>query len=380
MTTKFSGVALRSEESGATATPFPMKAFHHEMQRIRQGEQRDVTLKSYLAESFGSEVTPERFYAELGIDIGRTTVEKMLNTSELNRWLFPEIFRDAIRKGLEYTPFYSTLIVGEETINGTGLTMPYMEASSEPADQFRLRDVNEGATITEGEPLLTWNEKQVTIRKKGRGLKQTYESIMFTPIDLAAIYFEEMGSRLGADLDAELINIAYNGDQANGSEAAPVIGATAANTLAYTDLSRAWIRFRRIGRNSSVLLASEADAITILDMAQFQPSIPANSRPESGVTLRSNLTPLPTAQDIYVHEAIPTGKPMLVDTSRAFVQLTAMPLLIESDKIVSRQINGEYVSIITGFANVFRDGRMVLDYTTTLGTNPGPSVPSYYNL
>ena len=36
---------------------------------------------------------------------------------------------------------------------------------------------------------------------------------------------------------------------------------------------------------------------------------------------------------------------------------------------------GEYVSIITGFANLFRDARLVLDYTTSLSTNPGPSVP-----
>jgi hypothetical protein len=370
--TKFSGVAVRPES-------FNMKAFHDEMQRLRQ-QQKDVSLKSYLAESFGQEMSPERFYQELGIDLSSMTVEKMLNTSELNKWLFPEIFRDAIRRGLEYTPFYGTLITGEESINGTGLTMPMMEITGEDPDRVRLRDVNEGATITEGEPLITWREKQVTIRKKGRGIKQTYESLMFTPIDLAAIFFEELGTRLGADLDAELINIAYNGDQADGSESAPVIGVETPGTLLYTDLARAWIRFRRLGRNSSVILASEEDALTVLDMEQFKPSRDPRWVSESGVTLRSNVTPLPTAQDIYVHEAVPTGRPMLVDTARAFVQLTAMPLLIESEKIVSRQINGEYVSIITGFANVFRDGRMVLDYTTDLATNPGPQIQSYYSL
>jgi hypothetical protein len=362
--TKFSGVALNED--------FPMEAFHKEMQRLRKT--KDVTLKGYLAETYGGEMSPESFYRELGIDLDGMTVEKMLNTSELNRYLSPEIFRDAIRRGLEYTPFYSSMVAVEETIAGTGLTMPFIDFTDIDRDAVQLRDVNEGATITEGE-VVAWSEKQVNIKKKGRGLKQTYESIMFTPLDLAAIYFEELGTQLGADLDRDLIDIAINGDQADGSESAPVIGASVANTLTYLDLARAWIRFRRIGRNSTVMLTSEADAVTILNMAEFQKTQIPNGVAPSGITLNV-ANPLPTSQDIFVHDAIPTGKIILVDRARAFIQLTAMPLLIESEKIVSRQIEGEYVSIITGFANIFRDGRIVLDYTTTLVTNPGPSAPT----
>jgi hypothetical protein len=33
------------------------------------------------------------------------------------------------------------------------------------------------------------------------------------------------------------------------------------------------------------------------------------------------------------------------------------------------------VSIITGFANVFNDGRLVIDVNSTLVANPGPAVP-----
>jgi hypothetical protein len=75
-----------------------------------------------------------------------------------------------------------------------------------------------------------------------------------------------------------------------------------------------------------------------------------------------------------VHQAVPTKKIIFVDRTRAVVQLTAMPLLIESERIVRRQLEGQFASIMTGFANVFRDGRMVLDWSTTIGTNPGPVV------
>lgn len=348
---------------------YNMKAFHEDMQKLRQ-QGKDISLKQFLGETYGPDYSPDKFYAELGIDLDGLTVEKMLNTSDMTRYLFPEVFRDAIVRGLEYTPFYGRLVTGEERISSTGLTMPSMDWTTIDQDEIKLRDTAEGATITEGE-IMVWNEKQVNIRKKARGLKQTYESIMFTPIDLARVFFEELGVKLGADLDRELVNIALNGDQKDNSESAPVIGATTAGTLTYRDITRAWTRFKRIGRNSSVMIANEADVLTILDMPEFQRTQGAGNVTPSGVTLNV-VNPLPTTQDILVTDAIPAGKILFVDVARAFVQLTAMPLLIETDKIVSRQLNGEYVSIITGFANIFRDGRMVLDYNTTLATNPGP--------
>lgn len=361
MSTKFSAIKVGRE--------YNMKAFHHEMQKMRQ-QGKDISLKGFLAMTYGDEYTPERFYGELGVDLNGMTVEKMLSTDDLTRYLFPEVFRDAIVRGLEYTPIYGRLVTGEERIESTGLTMPKFDWTLVDQDELRLRDTNEAATITEGD-IMVWSEKTVNIKKKARGLRQTYESLMFTPIDLARVYFEEMGVKLGADLDREAIDILLNGDQGDGSESAPVIGATTANTLSYRDISRAWTRFRRIGRNSTIMLASEADVLTILDMPEFQRTIFPGATAPSGVNLNV-VNPLPTSQDIYVTDGVPTGMIVLVDTARAMVQLTAMPLLIETDKIVSRQITGEYVSIMTGFANIFKDGRLVLDYTTNLATNPGP--------
>lgn len=364
MATKFSTVKVNREMN--------MRAFHKEMQKRREGGE-DTTLKSFLAETYGCEYTPEKFYSELGVDLKSMTVEKMLNTSELSRWLFPEVFRDAIRRGLEYSPIYPSLITGDEPIPSTGITMPSLDFSATATSEaVRLRDTNEGATITEGE-IIVWAEKQVTIKKKARGLKQTYESIMFTPINLATVYFEELGTRLGIDLDKDFINIALNGDQADASQSSPVIGASVANTLTYNDIARAWIRFRRIGRNSAAMITNEADAVTILSMAQFQQTQASGQVTPSGVTLNAN-TPLPNSQDIYVHDSMPAKKILFVDPARAFTKLTAMPLLVESERLVSRQIEGEYVSIITGFANIFKDGRLVLDYSTDLATNPGPLV------
>jgi hypothetical protein len=372
--TKFTGVAINDD--------FNMEQFHAAMQKERR-ERKNTTLKSFLADTYGEEMSPEKFYSTLGLDLNGMTVEKMLSTDAMSRYLFPEVFRDAIIRGLQYAPFYPKLVTGEETINSTGITMPFMDWRTTPLGTtdrgvYQMRDVHEGATITEAE-LVVYTEKQVNIKKIARGLKQSYESIMFTPINLATVYFEELGVVMGADLDRSLINVLINGDQADNSQSAFVIGATTASTLTFTDIARAWIRFKRIFRTSTVMLTSEADAIMVMMMEQFlrkyYPGAQAVGFPSapSGVTINVT-TPLPNTQDIYVHDAIPTGKLVMVDITKAAVQLTAMPLLLETDKIIARQMNETFVSIITGFANIFRDGRLVLDYTTSLSTNPGPVV------
>lgn len=363
---------MKFKFAGTPMASASVKAIHQDLQSLRE-KGHDLSLSEYIGKSWdGAGIA--KFYEEVGLDLSGMTVGKMLNTSENNRFLLPEIIRDAIVQGLEYTPIHTSLVAASESIDGSGLTMPFIDWREADRDEVSLRDTNEGATITEGQ-IITWSEKQVTISKKARGLKQTYESIMWTPIDLAAIYFQELGTTLGADLDRDFIDVIINGDQANGSEAAPVIGVTTANTLTYTDLVRAWVRFRRIGRNSTAMICNETDAITILNMDEFKRTLPANGVAPSGVTLNVS-SPLPSSQDILVHDSIPAKKIVLVDRARAVVQLTAMPLLIESEKIVSRQIQGEYVSIITGFANIFRDGRMIIDYSTNLTTNPGPTPPA----
>lgn len=345
-----------------------MKALHDELQAIRRTG-TDVTLKGYL-DNVWPGTSPDSFYKALDIDLSVMNVNKMIETSEMSRWLFPEIFRDAIRRGLNYAPFYQNLVAVAERIESTGITMPAIDYSGDA--NVRMRDSSEAATITEG--TVTWSEKQVSIKKKARGIRQSYESIMFIPIRLTTVFFEDMGSRMGADLDADLINVLINGDQADSSEAAPVIGTASGAGIVYKDLVRVWVRMQRLGRPSTAMVMSEANALDVLDLDAFKNKWPSPGASESPTNLRWR-TPLPSTQDIYVHANVPAANIIFVDTTKAVAQLTAMPLLIESDRLVNRQVVGDFASIITGFANIFTDARIVMATNTNLTTNPGPSLP-----
>jgi hypothetical protein len=328
---------------------FDVKTLHFDLQKQRQ-QGDDVTLKGALQDLFGADYTPEQFYAQLEIDLSKMTVEKLITTSESTKWLFPEIFRDAIRKGLGYAPFHPALVTSEEQIDSTGITMPFFNP---PVSDFR--EVNQGANIAEG--VLTWGEKQVTIKKRAMGLKQTYESIMFTPIALAAIYFEDLGTQLGRGLDADFVEVLLNGDQADGSEAPITYGVDTINSLTYADIVYVWLRMTRDARRPTAMIANIDTALRLLLLEPFF----NRQQPYPPVAQLNLQTPLPNEQDLYIHDDVPEDQIIFVDPTRAVVQLTAMNLLIESERIVSRQLVGDYASIITGFANVFGDARRILD-------------------
>jgi hypothetical protein len=104
-------------------------------------------------------------------------------------------------------------------------------------------------------------------------------------------------------------------------------------------------------------------------MAAFQMPVKALGAPLVELNLQSAL---PANQDLYVHSDVPDDQIVLIDTTKAFVQLTAMKLLIESERIMAKQLNGQYASIITGFANIFSDARIILDSTQNIAARPGP--------
>ncbi len=60
------------------------------------------------------------------------------------------------------------------------------------------------------------------------------------------------------------------------------------------------------------------------------------------------------------------------------MQVTAQPLLLEVEKIASRQMQGTWASIYTGFVNIQRNGRIVVDPTQDIDDAPWPAwMPPY---
>lgn len=333
------------------------KKLHKEMEAIRLTG-RDVTLTEHLKSNY-SEMSADKYYAELDVDPTQVSIGQVLDRQdEAVRWLVPEIFRDAIRKGFIASPIYRDFIIREETTRQPTLVAPFWDTT---------KIDNSPKALGAGESMelgaLKYGQKTVHISKTGIGLEIVDEAIRYSNISLMALFLQDVGIKLGSSLTRELINILINGDQADGSEAASTVGVGTAGTLSWNDFIKVFVRGGLRNRRWYKCIGNETTINYLMDMPEFRMSNKM-ANPE----LRMNVkTPgvLPSSLDVYVHSSVPNNQLVMVDTDLAAVQLTAVPLTVESDRIVQRQLNGTYVSLTTGFMNIFGDARVILDRSAT---------------
>lgn len=322
---------------------------------------QDVTLAEYFLAK--ESLSMDGLYEDLGLDPSSATIQNMINMPDsAMRWLIPEIFRDALRLGLRKNPIYPNLIAGEQTVNQTSVTMPAINMSeATPAK------VGVGETIPIGD--VSFDQKTVKIYKLGRGVTIPYEVQQYVALNVVQIFLQDFGVKLAMGLDTLAINTLINGDQVGGTDSAPVVGITTANTLVFRDLLRIWVRMARLGKAPSVMVGGETAAMDILDLLTTTKYF-GTPRASVNVNMKS---PMPQSSDFYVHGVVPTSKVIMLDPSSALIKLNAQPLLVETDKIVQNQTQETYASLTTGFATIFRDSRIIMDETLAFAGNGFPS-------
>lgn len=331
------------------------KKLHKEMELVRQTG-RDLTLTEHLKDAYDG-MTIDKYYAELGVDPTNVSVGQILDRQDESvRWLVPEIFRDAIRKGFINSPIYQDFIIREETVSQPTQVAPFWDTTGIDNSP---KPLGAGEAMELGS--LKYGQKTVHISKTGIGLEIVDEAIRYSSVSMMALFLQDVGIKLGSSLSKQLINVLINGDQANGSEAASTVGVATAATMVYGDLVKVFVRGSLRNRKWLKTIGNEATINFLLNMPEFRPT---NLFGAPNLTLNTK-TPVPKTIDAYVHNSVPNNQLIMVDPSLAAVQLTAVPLTVESERIVQRQLNGTYVSVTTGFMNVFSDARIILDRSVT---------------
>ena len=315
-------------------------------------------------------ISLESYYNELGINPQIDSISNIFTTDDTNdlRWLVPELFRDTMRLGLRRSSMWPSLIAAEQNISQLKIKMPQIQKSD--ADP---RYVNQAETISTG--TITFDEKEVEIRKIGRGIKVPYEVLDYVSLDVVSLFFEDMGNQLGLALDVWAIDTLINGEQASGSESAPVIGVGTAATKEYRDFLRIWIRMSRLGRTPNTIIGGENAALDTLDLPEFKTNTfggtaPASVPTSSALSLK---TPIPNNSNYYIHGNVPTDQEIIMDPSSSLIKFNSKPLMVESEKIVSNQTEAWYASLTTGFAKLFTDSTVIMDKSLAFSGNGFPA-------
>lgn len=306
--------------------------------------------------------TMDHLMDSLGINSQFDTISNILTVpDESIRWIVPEIVRAHIRLGLNRAPIYPNIIREEQSVSTPKVQMPFIN-QSDAAPRY----VNEAETIQLGD--VSYGSKELKIRKMGRGLRLTDEMRQYTSINLANIFFEDFGTRLGYALDGIAVDVLLNGEQANGSAASPVIGVQTVGTISYRDLLRVWTRMTRMGKVPNTMVGGEEAAMDILDLPEFKKS-PNSAAPEARLNMQ---TPVPSSSNFYIHADVPDNQVVILDPNTTLIKFNARPLMIESERVVSNQTETSYATLTTGFAILFTDSRVTLDSTVDFETSKWP--------
>jgi len=357
-----------------------IKQTYEELQKIRAGNmaplelcgKRDVSLVEYLSAKYKEGCDKNgvfdinHLYHELGINPSSMTVSQLIDLDQDSRWLVPEIFRDAIRKGVRTSPFFNRLVAASETVGQPQVNLPHLELSDAEPDETA-----EGETIPKGS--ITFGNKTTDIFKQAIGVSITYEALQYTSINLLTIFIQDVGIKLGHKLNNEAVNVLINGDQDDGSESSATIGVVdplplPGVGLLFRDLLYPWIRGSRLGRRYDHIVTSERGANKLLNLDEFKQK--QQGTPHAGLVLNETL---PSQSQVFVSAILNDNQFIVLDPRFTMVQLTSAPLSIEGDRIIQKQIEEAFASITTGFAIVFRDARVMIDETLDVAANDFPA-------
>lgn len=386
------------------------------MQAIRKGDKntagREVSLRNHIPQNYkdasGKGLTIDHLFTELDIDEHRTSLGELLDkpdgglvageimretvrrsmgiaqreqlaemranataaslapiTGEQaggQRFVSPEVFLDPINRGAVQGTFYPDLIISEIAVAQPQVIAPRFDLSD-----AALADSNEAATAEEGS--LTYGTKTVTIAKKMKSIKITDEAIRFSPLSMIAIFLADFGRLFGNTLNNMAVDTIVNGEQADLSENATVIGVeNTTNGITWFDLMRVAIQMGLIGQSGVQIIANATTGLNFLNLPEVK-----NRYLGSPLLSTQIRTPLQMPEDLYVSAKVGANKIVIQDPSSSIVQLTAQPMMVETERLVMKQINGTVMSTYTGFSKVQRKASVVIDGSIAYSGNGFPS-------
>jgi len=361
-----------------TESGFSLKKIASDAKAIRldKDQPTDVTFADMVMDEHSLSV--DDFYEKIGVDPNFDTIQNIFTQpSDDIRWLVPELIRDALRLGYRAAPIWPNVIAYEEQVSGLNHVLPHVNMSE--ADPKR---VGEGETIPLG--TVSYGSKTFRIYKYGRGIKITDEVMRYVSLNVLSIYLQDFGVRMGYGVDTLAIQTLINGEQTDTSEAAPVIGinpgtgGTTMADVAYRDFLRLWLRMTILGRSPSMMLTNEAAALDIWDIPEFKNRKVGAQNPDGAIEHTLNFQyNLPQNTNYFLNGMIPSTQVMVLDPSAAMIKMNAVPLMVESERIVSNQTEAFYATFTTGFAKMFTEACVLMDASQDFASKGFPDGMNY---
>lgn len=258
------------------------------------------------------------------------SVEKFFTSTE-SAVLFPEFVTRSIRKGFDDTILSSVCAV--KTVVNSGQYLGCVLDDSTAYDVCSQGETLPTATVTE-------SSVATVLAKYGRLISASYESIRQQRLDVFGVMLRSVGVRLAAAVVKKAVEVLADGaDEVSTTE------------LTYADLAELYGKFESF--DMTTVIASPALAAKIAAMDQLSDS----SADADGRFI------LPFGSELIKTSAAGADTIIGIDRDYALEFITSTELVMETDKLIDRQLDQMTASITCGFRKITPDAVKVLKIT-----------------
>ncbi len=258
------------------------------------------------------------------------SVEKFFTSTE-SAVLFPEFVTRSIRKGFDDTVLSSVCAV--KTVVNSGQYLGCVLDDSTAYDVCSQGETLPTATVTE-------SSAATVLAKYGRLISASYESIRQQRLDVFGVMLRSVGVRLAAAVVKKAVEVLADGaDEVSTTE------------LTYADLAELYGKFESF--DMTTVIASPALAAKIAAMDQLSDS----SEDADGRFI------LPFGSELIKTSAAGADTIIGIDRDYALEFITSTELVMETDKLIDRQLDQMTASITCGFRKITPDAVKVLKIT-----------------
>ncbi|WP_297959402.1 hypothetical protein [uncultured Ruminococcus sp.] len=257
-------------------------------------------------------------------------VEKFFSTTE-TAVLFPEFVTRCIRKGFDETVLKSVCaaktVCSSSQYLGCVLDDSEAYAATDQAETLPEATVREGTTAT-------------VLEKFGRLISASYEAVRQQRLDVFGVMLRSVGVRLAVSVVKKAVAVLSNG-----------LTPITTTALTYNDLAALYGEFDCFDMNT--VIASPALASKIAAMEQLKD---CKAAPDGRLIL-------PFGAELVKTSAADEDTIIGIDRDFALEFITSTDLVMETDKLIDRQLDQMTVSITCGFRRITPDAVKVLTVT-----------------
>ena len=257
-------------------------------------------------------------------------VEKFFATTE-SAVLFPEFVRRAVVQGMEESVL-PQLVAVKTVCEGN----QYRGYTVSETDSY-LDGTAQGAVLPETSILESDNNIQLV--KYGRLVTASYEAVRLQKLDVFTLTMRSIGKKLADAISSAAVAALKTG-------AASI---STAGELSFDDVKKLFSQFSDYSMKS--MIVSPKNAAMILSMEQVRDSVTVD---ENGNVI------LPFGTKLIKSSQIGDDSVIGFDSSYALEYITSSDLVMETDKLIDRQLDTFTVSVNLAFKKVINDAVKVL--------------------